>query len=375
MPTKPGRALSGGLFSLLVSGLLLGVSAPAEACHKYVSERTGETGCTAKKADQLYAKSAQSSSSVETSKSSNDTKKDASVSSGRAGTTTGSNSTWDSGMSCAGLDMRSIEQWRGREVTVRHTWAGKTLESAVQFFKKSPYRKYVQENRKKIVIAVPMVTAGGSLSECAAGRYDGYFRAIGEALAANGRPDTILSLGWEFNVTSWPWSAVRKEEDFKACWRRAVGVVRSVAPQARFAWTLASGNKLQDWRDAYPGDEWVDVIGVHYYDRWPPTPTQREWDAIASNPPDLRRRTGIETVVAFARERGKTFGVGEWAVSDGLFGGSDNPLFIENMYGVFKRNADIVEYESYFNCGDRNVYGVWPPSVNPRASEKYRELW
>nr|MDT0664862.1 hypothetical protein [Micromonospora sp. DSM 115978] len=46
----------------------------------------------------------------------------------------------------------------------------------------------------------------GNLADCAAGEYDGYWRSFGRWLVDQGRGDTFVRLGWEFNGLWFAWA-------------------------------------------------------------------------------------------------------------------------------------------------------------------------
>jgi hypothetical protein len=76
--------------------------------------------------------------------------------------------------------------------------------------------------------------------------------------------------------------------------------------------------------------------------------------------------------------------VPEWGVSNRTpHGGGDNPYFISKMFDLFKANADILEYEAYFNdAAPDNVrselYNIpqdKPTTINPNAASRYLSLF
>ncbi|GBD44960.1 hypothetical protein HRbin40_02456 [bacterium HR40] len=295
----------------------------------------------------------------------------------RAASTDPSAVPWNSGVSCfyqSGFDLAAFAAWRGSPVRALHGWAGKDLAAAPAYFAGGSYGQFLRRNPAVIAISTPLLPAGGTLGQCAAGAYDSLFRQIGEIIARRGRPDTILRLGWEMNLRWASWSAVPDPEAYKACFRRAVQAIRSTLPGARIDWTLGRGNKMTDWTLAYPGDDVVDIIGLSYYDRAPSIKTEADWDKYARMSPTART-TGILTVIDFARARGKKVAVGEWAVSDGIYDGFDNPLFVTKMHETFMANKDIIAYETYYNCGSNGVYKIYPEFHNPKAAAAYRQLW
>ena len=54
---------------------------------------------------------------------------------------------------------------------------------------------------------------GGNLADCAAGKYAGNFRTMGERLRSNGVGDAEIRLGWEASNAGYPWTAVGKSAD------------------------------------------------------------------------------------------------------------------------------------------------------------------
>jgi Glycosyl hydrolase family 26 len=219
----------------------------------------------------------------------------------------------------------------------------------------------------------------GNLASCAAGDYDYHWRAFGRWLVAQGRGNTFVRLGWEFNGSWFAWSAVDPAQ-WISCFRHASVALRQGSPTVRIDWNF-NAHSSTDVANAfalYPGDQYVDVIGVDAYDQYPPSTTSAAFDQQCDGV------DGLCGAISFARAHNKLFSVPEWGVvgsgskaaSVGQAGG-DNPLYISEMRTLFVNNADILAYEAYFN--DSNPGNVMSslndPDLNPQSSAEYRALW
>ena len=228
------------------------------------------------------------------------------------------------------------------------------------------------------VISVPFYPKGqGDLGSCARGAYNGHWQQFGRWMVNKGRPASIVRLAWEFNGNWWYWSANNNPTDWVGCFRQVVSAIRSTNPQARIDWTMNAHNG-NPWA-VYPGDQYVDIIGIDNYDMWPPNTTEAIFDQNCVRP------NGLCSVIKFAREHGKQFSVPEWGLvgkSDTAAGragaaGGDNPVYIKKMYETLRANADVLAYECYF--GDALPGNVHSPLVNPNehpnGAATYAALW
>lgn len=208
---------------------------------------------------------------------------------------------------------------------------------------------------RQLTYGVGMLTGdGGSLQQGAAGRYDGQWRQLAQEFVAAGVPNIHLRLGWEMNGDWFRWSALRDPGAYAAYWRRIVNVMRSVpgGRSIKFDWVVSQGAQFVPLA-SYPGDQYVDVIGMNVYDRTYNTryadPGAR-WDHYVSRP------FGLQWLRDFSRAHGKPIGFGEWGVSSAHVGGvqRDNPLFINRMADFIRSNN--VAYHSYFNCDSNYLH-------------------
>jgi len=230
-----------------------------------------------------------------------------------------------------------------------------------------------------LVIAQPFwpTGSGGSLAACAAGDYDAHWRDFGTTLTAHGRQGSIVRLAWQFNGNDVEWNATDPVA-WTACYRRVVTAIRTNAPAAVIDWSMnAHGTKEPpggDTFDVYPGDDFVDIVGIDTYDMTPSSPDEAAFVAQCEGP------EGICAVADFARRHGKLLAVGQWAVvTCNGFGdaGGDNPFYVERMHQVFEENADIMGYETYYNDPNAGEFctSLYDPVEAPVASARYRALW
>jgi hypothetical protein len=209
------------------------------------------------------------------------------------------------------------------------------------------------------------------LSACASGAYNQQWRQFGTTIKNYGITErTIIRLGWEFNGNWYAWSA-KNPAEFAACWRQVVSSAESTAPALRWDWNTNRGPSQLgiDSRNAYPGDAYVDIVGVDSYDGWPGVKSEADWNE------HLNGSYGLKFWADFARQHGKQFSVPEWGVYPGTawagHNGGDNPYYVAQMFGFFRKHAKELAYEAYFN--EPASYYAGALSMNPRAAREYRK--
>jgi hypothetical protein len=201
----------------------------------------------------------------------------------------------------------------------------------------------------RMVYGVPIIpSSGGSLAEGASGAYNAHFRTLAQNLVAAGQGNAILRLGWEFGGGWYAW-AVKTAADasnYAAYWRQIVTTMRAVAPNLQFDWNPIWGWQKVDPALAYPGDAYVDTIGIDVYDQsWITNYT----DPVARWNDALNGQWGLQWHRQFAAEHGKPMSFPEWglAIRDDGHGGGDAPYFIQQMASWISQNN--VAYHVYFD--------------------------
>lgn len=279
---------------------------------------------------------------------------------------------WASGVFIPRGEPAQFEQfgaWRGTPVDVALLYGGRETWDQIV---KPAWLKNWQDAPFTLVVSTAMLPEdGGTLAECAAGEFDAKWRRYGRDIEESGVAERlILRLGWEFNGLWVPWAATNPD-DYAACWRRVYDAVEYYAPAVRWDWCVnrSISSVGIDPRLAYPGDRYVDIVGIDSFDGYPPATTEAGWET------QYRGAYGLRFWADFARERGKGFSVPEWAVYPGTSwegaGGGDNPHYVARMMRFFRQNADILAYENYFN--EHDAYQGGALNQNPLSAVEYRE--
>jgi hypothetical protein len=238
------------------------------------------------------------------------------------------------------------------------------------------------------VVSLPLLTTDtqGQFAQCAAGAFDASWRQIGTNLNAAGTQGMVVRLGWEANIGSdshaWSVDTPDQVQPFVQCWRHAAAQLKSTAPGILLEWTSSkkTSNTSINVLDMNPGDDAVDLWGVHYYDSGPVKSTQALWDkyygmTFNGGP------WGLGTWLAAAQQHGKKLAVSEygvWQQGGQTAAQADDPAYVDNMYRFFRANAASVAYESYFNAmPDQhtlcNADGTL--TAYPNAAATYKADW
>ena len=151
----------------------------------------------------------------------------------------------------------------------------------------------------------------------ASGAFDFYYAEWSRRLQATGRTDYIVRIGWECNHT-FPWFAGADPANYILTHRRIVDFIRLYNPTVTIEWcNTKKGKQAGSVLNLYPGNDWVDIIGVDYYDVSPPLNDQATWDKqymrLYQGGP-----WGIGAWLEFAKANGKLFACAEWGIRVGM---------------------------------------------------------
>jgi hypothetical protein len=270
----------------------------------------------------------------------------------------------------------SFGTWRGRPIDLIHTYADRSqgweglVNPGWPVDMLSPFGGL-------LVLSVPLYPDGqGNNQDCAAGMYDAQWRKLGTFLSAHSRADTIIRLGWGPNDMNHGWRADADPSDWIACYRNAVSAIRATDSSVRIDWTFNPPGPPNitdsDPYTMYPGDAYVDFVGIEAFDHYPASATRADWTAHCNAP------AGLCSVINFARKHGKKLGIAEWGVAScGGVSGGDNAFYVERVLATFAANLDVMGYEAYFEDDGTEVCSAISNAMtkNPSAAAMYKAIY
>jgi hypothetical protein len=212
--------------------------------------------------------------------------------------------------------------------------------------------------RRQLVLGVPACcgasagSGGKTWADEADGVNDTHWEALGNRLIAAGLRGALLRIGREFNGDWYPWKVAEGgQESYIAGYRHVVTVLRGLPDAAfRFCWnpTLGVGNlTAKGTESCYPGDDYVDEIGIDLYD-WTQktsagtqiypgnaadTTTAQQQEVLGIM---LTQRDSLRGWYALALSHAKPLSFPEWGLvlwktGDAYLGGGDNAIFVRAM--------------------------------------------
>jgi hypothetical protein len=190
---------------------------------------------------------------------------------------------------------------------------------------------------------------------------DQRYKAWGQYLINHGQPNAIIRMATEFNLGStFPWGIniydTTQVANFVAAERTFVTDVRSLLGQHfMIDWNIAldPGNPGQNIvMNAYPGDAYVDYIGLDSYDQVVPygsawTNPQEQWSRHYNG---YNGANGIKVYLDYARAHGKKISFPEWGLG-WIYGPPaplEDPYYINQMFALMNDPNNNVAWESFW---------------------------
>ena len=208
--------------------------------------------------------------------------------------------------------------------------------------------------------AIPLAWPGISTADVASGMYDSTFVAIAETIAENQtedfNPQLYVRLGWEA-TNGYPWKVFTGPDkvldealvqDYIDAFQHVATIFRSVDDRFQIEWNQNYSNKdstgvFYDLNKLYPGDDFVDVVGVDAYNVAsfsgqddPATAWAYKEDAPF----------GLSWFSQFAAAHGKPLALTEWGIDSDNFG-----YYVEKL-AEFARTNNVL-YANYWNADAR----------------------
>ncbi|MFI5240445.1 MAG: glycosyl hydrolase [Candidatus Saccharimonadia bacterium] len=236
-----------------------------------------------------------------------------------------------------------------------------------------PYQWQNVNPHVDLTISVPLAfggftpsqaTGSAELTAVANGTYDSDYQQLVNYAMNAGYTNVIWRLGWEFDGNWMPWSSQNNPNEFVAAYKHVHDIVKAAMPNAKFDWCGTAGNSTYttQWSSAYPGDSYVDYIGMDTYN----IPNYTSLAQFQTNiTPDLLFQEN------FANTHGKQLSYPEWGL-----GSMDEPYFIQAMHDWFDAlpatGAGSLGYNDYF---DANTGGATAIESNPNSKALFFSLF
>ncbi|MGX5655289.1 glycosyl hydrolase [Geodermatophilus nigrescens] len=288
---------------------------------------------------------------------------------------------WMSGAAGVGVVSGDFGEWRGRPVEIVGHWSDNN-DDMVHLWGLQPGFE-LEDYVGPMDAAIGAIGEGETWAAAAQGAYDERWRQSLTNLRAIrlDRGPTYIRFAHESNGNWYQWSVDATEvADFRAAWQRFRALQQEIYPESQLVFCVnrESVNTGVDWRETFPGAEYVDVYSVDYYNQWPWVGTAEEWAESMDDVDQFGGPKGLEGHRQFAESVGLPMAVSEWS-NNAEFG--DSPAFMRAMHDFFAEHAGDgpgeVLYEIQFNAeGYDDKFRVYGDNVlMPEAAEAYRELW
>jgi hypothetical protein len=197
---------------------------------------------------------------------------------------------------------------------------------------------------------------GQQLATMASGAYDDFYTAEAVVMRDRGynANNLILRPMWEFNGAFYPHSiggganGANAVPNFIAGWRRMVNRFREIIPGLQFDWCpLRLTGTPEFVESAYPGDDYVDYIGMDAYNwRSSTDDLALRWTRLVQGGSTAGATVGLQWHKDFALEHQKPMTFAEWGVTRRRIGndpitnsespvsdgGDNDPYYIEHFH-------------------------------------------
>lgn len=192
---------------------------------------------------------------------------------------------------------------------------------------------------------------------------------------------TYIRFAHEFSgdfMSDWSVSAA-EATSFKSAWIRFYNLKQSIFPEAKLVWCPNAGASTGvDIRNCWPGNAYVDVYGVDYYNSYPAVNTQAAFDDQMNATEASGAPKGLTRHWEAAQAYGKPFAICEWATNgdpadEGQ--GMDAPVWIQAFFNWLTTHETLYEIFYNDNSFGTGQYGFYPATKSPLAAAKYKQLW
>jgi hypothetical protein len=234
-------------------------------------------------------------------------------------------------------------QWTNPVITAKY-------EGVTTWVAKAPKRRQLVLQVDLIPVSLENQSNPSSWEQsCADGKFNAYAQQLGTNLVAAGLENSVIRLGAEMNG-SWEADFVGTTTTEQRLWatcfdNEVIGLRQATGEHFLIDWNPSSCIENIPFTNFYPGNAYVDILGLDLYDKVCTSPagstTRTTWNQLANEP------DGLKSFVAFALQQGKPMSFPEWGLVSN--GNRDDPAYINGMASVIA-HGDFA-FEGYFDSG------------------------
>jgi len=255
-------------------------------------------------------------------------------------------------------------------------WLGRSADNVLSFLNNDswsgfdssvPYETTLwKDTAASNIWSVPLTVWGTSLEQVATGSYNDHFLKAAQGLAQT-KPSAdgniYIRAGWEFNGSWMPWAAEGHEDAFVKSFQNLVDTFRSVSDKFKFVWDVNESDSTYNPTKAYPGDKYVDVVGMDTY-------YNTAWDSTnphAAFEHNVHEQYGLQWQQDFAAAHGKATAVSEWGVMTNEAG-----PYIQDMAAWMKDHNMV--FQDYWDS-NADYHGMLSNGQNPDAGAALKQAF
>jgi hypothetical protein len=203
---------------------------------------------------------------------------------------------------------------------------------------------------------------------CAAGDFNAHATQLAENLVKAGLGDSVIRLGVEMNG-SWEidfmGNTAQEQNLWAQCFANEVtGFRQAPGEHLLFDWNPNACTQSVPYSNFYPGNAYVDILGLDFYDRGCDAPSTPLTFAQLSAEP-----YGLNSFEAFAAAQNKPMSLPEWGLMPSPNG--DDPAYIDGI-GSAVATHDFA-FQAYFDAQIQT--GVWALSSSTPLSLAAYQKW
>jgi Ca2+-binding RTX toxin-like protein len=265
-------------------------------------------------------------------------------------------------------ELQQFENWFGGEIDAVHGVVGSAnwndYTSSANWMTNTLWKGI----NERVLWSVPIIVDDGvaSLATAATGAYNASYRSVAQTLLNSraGDNDPIyIRTGWEANADWFHWSAIGKEESFIGAFRQMVDTFRDISPRFKFEWNVNYAEGGLDPVKMYPGDAYVDVVGMDFY--W--TPEYQGSDPVKAFNAIANAKYGLQWLENFADAHGKPTAYSEWGINS-----NNAPEYLKLVKAWFD-NHDVA-YQSFWDYTMDKVTAL-SDGANPSSGAAFKSLF